>query len=113
MGKSELEKELLFQIKAYGLPKPVTERKFHPVRRFRFDFAWVDRKIAVEVEGGVWAGGRHVRGAGYKSDCEKYNLATLAGWRVYRFTSDMINDGSAIAMLQKIFGQSEGGKNGI
>lgn len=109
MGKSKLEKELLFQIKAYGLPIPAMEYRFHPTRRFRFDFAWVDRKIAAEVEGGVWAGGRHVRGAGYQADCEKYNLATLAGWQVYRFTSDMISDGSAIATLQKLFGKGGGG----
>jgi len=103
MSKSEIEKEFLFQIKAYGLPQPVREYRFLTKRRFRFDFAWVNYRIAAEVEGGTWSGGRHVRGSGFRSDCEKYNLATLMGWKVYRFTSDMVMDGSAIELLRKEF----------
>jgi very-short-patch-repair endonuclease len=60
------------------------EYQFHPTRRWRFDFAWPDHRLSLEVEGGVWSGGRHTRGAGFVADCEKYNAATLAGWRVLR-----------------------------
>lgn len=63
----------------------VEEHKFHPVRRWRFDFAFVAQKLAIEVEGGVWTGGRHTRGYGYAADCEKYNAATLLGWSVLRY----------------------------
>lgn len=69
-----------------GLPAPEAEYRFHPTRRWRFDWAFPDQKVALEIEGGVWTGGRHTRGAGYVRDIEKYNHATLAGWRVLRVT---------------------------
>ena len=53
----------------------VKEHKFHPVRKWRFDYAIVDLKIAVEVDGAVWVGGRHNRAAGYVADMEKLNTA--------------------------------------
>ncbi len=62
------------------------EFKFHPRRRWRFDYAIPEHKIAVEVEGGVWTGGRHTRPQGFLGDIEKYNTATLMGWRVFRTT---------------------------
>lgn len=61
------------------------EHRFHPPRRFRFDFAIVEHKIAIEHDGGVWSGGRHVRGKGFLRDLEKLNLAVLDGWRVLRY----------------------------
>ena len=71
---------------ALGLPPPVAEYRFAPPRRWRFDFAWPELLIAVEVEGGVWSRGRHVRGRGYLGDLEKYNAAVVMGWRVLRYT---------------------------
>ena len=67
-----------------GLEKPVTEHRFHPERKWRFDFAWPAWRVALEVEGGVWTGGRHTRGAGFVKDMEKYNAATCLGWRFLR-----------------------------
>jgi very-short-patch-repair endonuclease len=64
----------------------VPEYRFHPTRKWRFDFAWPENKRAMEVEGGVWTGGRHTRGSGFLKDCEKYNAAASLGWRVFRFT---------------------------
>ena len=66
----------------------VKEYKFHPKRRWRFDYAIPEHKIALEVEGGVWTGGRHIRAQGFLGDMEKYNTATLMGWRVFRTTPD-------------------------
>ena len=66
----------------------VKEFKFHPVRKWRFDYAIPDHKIALEVEGGVWTGGRHTSPKGFLGDIEKYNTATLMGWRVFRTTPD-------------------------
>lgn len=66
----------------------VKEFKFHPKRRWRFDYAIPEHRIALEVEGGVWTGGRHTRPQGFLGDIEKYNTATLMGWRVFRTTPD-------------------------
>ena len=70
-----------------------TEYRFHPVRLWRFDGAFPDRKIAVEIDGGVWTAGRHVRGKGFIADQEKMNEAQLLGWTVYRFVPDDLVSG--------------------
>lgn len=98
---SELEFELQTQIMAYRLPPPLREHRFHPERRWRFDFAWPDKRVAVEVEGGIWNGGRHTRGSAFISDCDKYNAATLAGWKVFRVTERHVHDGSAVELVKR------------
>ncbi len=65
-----------------GLPKPVDEFRFHPTRRWRFDYAWPDKKIAIEIHGATHRGGRHVTGKGFAADREKMNEAQLLGWIV-------------------------------
>lgn len=67
-----------------GLPPCVAEHKFHPTRKWRFDFAWVDAQVALEVDGGVWTRGAHGRGSGIVRDIEKGNAAVMLGWRVLR-----------------------------
>ena len=73
---------------------------FHPIRKWRFDFA-IGSKVAVEIEGGIWTQGRHTRGSGFIKDCIKYNTAAAMGWKVFRFPSEMVKDGSAIEFLKK------------
>ena len=97
------EATLALHIRALGLPEPETEYRFHPVRRWRFDFCWPAYRLAVEVEGGTWARGRHSRGAGFERDCEKYNEATIRAWRVLRFTTGMVEDGRAVETLERFF----------
>lgn len=70
---------------ANGIPAPQREYLFHPSRQWRLDFAWPAQLVAVEIEGGIWKKGRHVRGRGYRDDLEKYNALALAGWRLLRF----------------------------
>lgn len=84
------------------IPPFVRELRFHPTRRWRFDFAWAAQRVAVEIDGGSWIGGRHTRGAGFRKDCEKGNEALLLGWKVFHFTSDMVGDGTAIATMLRI-----------
>lgn len=62
----------------------IREYTFHPTRRWRFDYAIPAHRIAIEVEGGVWTGGRHTSPKGFLGDIEKYNTATMMGWRVFR-----------------------------
>ena len=73
-----------------GLPAPVAEHRFHPTRLWRFDYAWISDKIALEVEGGIWSGGRHINPAGFIADLEKYNAAAVLGWRIIRLTPKSI-----------------------
>jgi len=97
---SELEEDLLWNMHVAGLPIPIREYKFHPTRKWRFDLAYPDQKIAIEAEGGTWVQGRHSRGVGFQADCEKYNTATLMGWRVLRFTRAMVEGNAAETIKQ-------------
>lgn len=99
---SELVNQLIKQIEKEQLTIPSREFKFSPTRKWRFDLAWVNEKLAVEVEGGIWIGGRHTSGSGFENDCIKYNEAVLQGWRVLRATSNTIKNGSFIATLKYI-----------
>jgi len=93
-------------VKAYfvecGLPAPELEYKFHPERKWRFDFAWMgfrlfsgkwitdfgndmaEIKVALEVDGGIWIAGAHNRGARIKKTWEKENAANILGWHILK-----------------------------
>ena len=92
---SDLEEALVAQLRAQGVTDFQREHRFHPTRRWRLDLAWPDLLVACEVEGGTWSGGRHTRGSGFETDCEKYNAAALLGWLVLRVTGKMVRDGRA------------------
>ncbi len=72
----------------YGLPRPEPEHQFDHIdgRRWRFDWCWQSHRVALEVDGGVFSGGRHTRGAGFSKDMEKLNEAARQGWTVVRTT---------------------------
>lgn len=90
--KSAIEARAEMIIKGLGLHKEFyREMRFHAERKWRFDFASPRYYIAIEIEGAVWTGGRHTRGGGFEKDCEKYNEATLIGWRILRYTSKTVN----------------------
>lgn len=76
------------------------EYQFHPTRKWRFDYAVPFRKVAIEVEGGAWTGGRHNRAQGFIADMEKYNTAALFGWRVLRVTPDQLLTASTLELLR-------------
>lgn len=65
----------------FGLPRPTPECRFHPVRKWRIDYYFEanGRRVGLEVEGGIWTGGRHTRGKGFAGDIEKYNEAGAMG----------------------------------
>lgn len=114
---SKAEEELLTHMKAEGVPTPDREYKFSRdivgdgpgirqrlkdanLKDWRFDFAWPNLKLAVEVEGGLYIGGRHSRGAGYEGDLMKYQAAMRNGWTVYRCSPRMIKQGAAIDTIK-------------
>ena len=84
-----------------GHPEPVDEHTFHPIRLWRFDYAWPALRLALEVEGGTTqlGGGRHNRAKGYEEDCRKYSTAAATGWRVLRCTWSMVNKGEVWGLL--------------
>lgn len=84
---------------AVHLPAPVREHVFHPVRKWRFDLAWPELLVALEVDGGVYIGGAHNRGPHVESDCEKFSSAAALGWRVLRVTPRHVRDGRALLWL--------------
>ena len=64
------------------------EFAFAPWRKWRFDFALPEKKIAVEINGNAWntkGGGRH----GNPIDLQKMNAAQAMGWRVFQFGTSM------------------------
>lgn len=98
------------QCASAGLPQPVREHAFAlPARRWRFDFAWVDGMVALEVEGGAFAGGAHTRGAHFRSDCEKYNEATRRGWRVLRCLPEQLNRLATVDLVRDVLALASGG----
>ena len=95
---------LLQQIHDFGgLPIPVREHRFHKTRRWRFDLAFLKEKLAVEIEGGVWVMGRHIRPAGFLKDIDKYKEAVYYGGYLVRFTPNDVKMGKALQYLNKYF----------
>lgn len=75
---------------------PVPEYKFHPSRKWRFDYAFPLHMLAVEIEGGLWTNGRHSRGSGAIADLEKYSEAAILGWRLIYATPQDLENGVAL-----------------
>jgi very-short-patch-repair endonuclease len=96
---SDGERAFETQLRQTGATGWVRELQFDVARRWRFDFAWPDLSVAVEIEGGTWSAGRHSRGAGFEADCMKYSEAAIRGWMVLRVTTDMVDDGRAVTLL--------------
>src|SRR5262245_245719 len=65
-----------------GLPRPVPEFRFHPDRKWRFDFCWVQEKVGLECQGGLFIQGGHNRGSQIRKEHEKYNEAARLGFRI-------------------------------
>lgn len=102
--QSDLERAFVtryLQLADDTMPMVLAEYQFHPDRKWRVDFAFPPYKLAIEIEGAVWTGGRHTRPSGYLKDVEKYNELSAMGWRLLRFTrTDIDND--PIAMIDTI-----------
>lgn len=99
MPRSYLEQEFEAMIRLFKIPQPLREYNFHS---FRFDFAWPAVKVCVEVDGGTFCGGNHVRGKGYQKDCIKSNLAHLQGWIVLRADREMVGTEEFAKIVKKM-----------
>lgn len=85
---------------AHDLPAPEAEVRFAPPRRWRFDYVWAGW-LVLEVQGGIWTRGRHVRGAALLKEHEKLNEAATRKFRVLFCTPQQIEDGSIFPVIKK------------
>lgn len=91
---------------------PVREHEFAAAvgRKWRFDFAWPELWVAVEIEGlrkifignVPYAIGRHCTFSGFAEDCVKYAHAAILGWSVLRFNQALVKDGMALALTEQL-----------
>lgn len=128
MSKSSLERAFLhyWTIAGRDLPQPKHNYRFAALtvgtgrglrarlrqanlRDWKFDFAWPEVLLAVELEGGTYTRGRHVRPAGYEADCEKYNAGIALGWAILRYTNRMLNDHplETFAQIQDLYDERQ------
>lgn len=104
MKKSELMKSVFpLWCEQNGFSKPTLEHRFAPPRKFLFDYAWLDRKIAVECEGGIFTGQAHGSVSGILRDIEKYNLASANGWTVLRQIPDKLCSSEMLELMRMTF----------
>ncbi len=68
----------------------VEEHRFHDTRKWRLDFAHIEAKVGIEIQGGIWNGGRHGRGYGIAQDNEKSNEAIFCGWVIIKLAGNQI-----------------------
>ncbi|WP_428398271.1 hypothetical protein [Marinobacter salarius] len=117
---SQLEETLSLHVRAAKLPEPEREYRFGAaavggpgkglrarladagLKDWRFDFAWPDIKLAVEVEGGAWVRGRHTRPLGFIEDLRKYQAAQQMGWTIYRTAGELIRSGEAVNTIEQL-----------
>lgn len=112
---SKGEETMALHIRAHKLPDPEREYKFHPTRKWLFDFCWPDKKVACEVDGGtrgfwnkktgVLMFGDHATGQGVDDDNEKRNTAQLMGWMVLRVTTKQVQSGEAVQWVKQALGE--------
>ncbi len=106
---SGLEDLLLAQIRAVGLPEPARQAKLLPDRKFLWDFAWKDHRLAVEVQGGVFLPkSGHNTGTGITRDCEKLCLIVVEGWRCLLVTGAQVRSGAALTWIERLIGRPSG-----
>lgn len=108
---SDVEDEFEGQLRMTGFLKPEREYPFTMTlltpkrgqpRKGRFDFAWPQIQLAVEIEGGIFVRGRHSQGAGQEADMEKYAEAQVQGWAILRVSPRHVRSGQALVWLEKL-----------
>lgn len=79
---------------------PVPEYRFHPVRKWRLDYAWPDQRLGLEVQGGLFIKGGHSTGAGIAKDHDKYNAMAVMGWRLLQVQPKYLETPGTVALIR-------------
>lgn len=93
-----------------SIPDPIEEFKFHPTRKWRVDLCWPDQKLVLEIEGGIFTNGRHVRPTGFIKDIEKYNALSILGYSLLRCTTQQMKSCESYDFLREWFKNNTGDK---
>ena len=105
MGATARDKVFLAVLRQQKVAEPVAEATFHPERKWRWDWSWPAQKVALEVQGGIWAKGRsaHSSGTGLRRDMEKFSAAACLGWRILLVEPNQLATiGTATAIRQAL-----------
>ena len=104
--KSEWEEKFWAQIVEAGIPRPIRQFEFAKCigRKYRSDYGWVDEKLLVELDGGLYIGGRHSTGIGRENDMERDAISCALGWKLMRFSPRHVRSGWALAMTKVALG---------
>jgi very-short-patch-repair endonuclease len=108
---SDPERVFVFQLRAAGILDYHQEYMFALAdtgRKWRADFCWLPERVILEIEGGTRSGkSRHTKHDGFTKDLDKYNTATLLGYKVYRVTTEMVHDGTALQWVERALGRQK------
>ncbi len=94
------------QLTEAGIPH-VREWLFHPTRKWRMDIGFPEDRLGVEIQGGIWIGGRHTTGSGVESDTEKLSEAVAMGIRGMQVTPKQVKDGRALGWIKRALGVTD------
>lgn len=101
-SQSSLAVLFMAGLHAHHLPAPLAEYQFAKPRKWAFDYAWpMGDGLALEIQGGLFTGGRHVRGAALLKEQEKLCEAAIRGWRVLFCVPDDVKTGKVFAILKR------------
>jgi hypothetical protein len=87
---SKLEQKFALLWRACNGPTLEQEHHFCPIRKWLSDFFHRPTLTLIEIEGGMWTGGRHQKGLGFSADAIKYNVASYMGFRLFRLPSSLL-----------------------
>ncbi len=94
--------------KEHNLPAPVYEHQFCLERKWRFDLAFLPfapgNRVAIEVQGGLWTKGAHVRPARMIAEFEKWNTAASLNWRILFVTPDQLCTAATADLVRRCLG---------
>lgn len=99
--RSHLEVRWIREWERQGGPELIEEFMFHPTRKWRADFAHLESRLLIEIEGGAY-GGRHTRGKGFVEDLDKYASAWLHGYTVLRIGAHQVRGDMIRAVIGRI-----------
>ncbi|MEY3341214.1 MAG: hypothetical protein RLZZ269_1125 [Actinomycetota bacterium] len=94
--QSDLEHRVLEAIRLGGVRTPKLQHNLEcpDGRLVRLDFAWLDERVALEVDHSFW----HAGSAESRKDKSRDRQLALMGWLTVRLTEDDVRDGVAIVI---------------